>query len=102
MESKNPDENGRIRIQTGEEDGKISIKITDSGAGISDESLDKMFDPFFTTKGLGKGTGLGLSIVSGIVKKHNGEISVESIPGETTFTVSLPVDNGNGGTSNEQ
>ena len=63
--------------------------------------MSKMFDPFFTTKGIGKGTGLGLSIVSGIVTKHNGEISVDSRPGKTTFTVSLPVEQSNGVSDHE-
>ena len=53
-----------------------------------------MFDPFFTTKGIGKGTGLGLSIVTGIVKKHKGEIIVASVSGKTTITVKLPKENG--------
>jgi signal transduction histidine kinase len=76
------------------------VQIADNGVGISPENTTKMFDPFYTTKGIGKGTGLGLSIVSGIVKKHNGQISVDSMPGKTTFTVSLPINNGNGAAIN--
>ena len=96
MESKNQDQMGKIRIETREEDSWVRVQITDSGAGISEEDTSKIFDPFFTTKGIGQGTGLGLSIVSGIVKKHNGHISVDSIPGRTAFTVSLPIKSGNG------
>ena len=102
MESQNPDEKGKIRIETGEQDDWIRVHITDNGVGIPAENTSKMFDPFYTTKGIGKGTGLGLSIVSGIVKKHNGHISVDSLPGETTFTVSLPIKNEKGAGNNGQ
>jgi signal transduction histidine kinase len=65
-------------------------QISDTGHGIQPEHLDKIFDPFFTTKEVGQGTGLGLSISYGIVKKHNGDISVESSPEQgTTFTLTL-------------
>ena len=60
--------------------------------GIPEEVLPRIFDPFFTTKAPGEGTGLGLNISHGIVvEKHNGEISVESRPGATRFTVKLPI-----------
>jgi signal transduction histidine kinase len=100
VESKNRDEKGKIRIETSAQDGWVTVQIADNGVGISPENTSKMFDPFYTTKGLGKGTGLGLSIVSGIIKKHKGQISVDSIPGKTTFTVSLPIKNGNGAAIN--
>jgi PAS domain S-box-containing protein len=96
VESKNQDEKGKIGIETRAQDDWIKVQITDNGVGISPENSSKMFDPFYTTKEIGKGTGLGLSIVSGIIKKHNGQISAASIPGNTTFTVSLPIKNGNG------
>jgi signal transduction histidine kinase len=55
--------------------------------------MDKIFDPFFTTKPTGMGTGLGLAVSYGIIKDHDGEIAVESAPGQgSTFTVKLPVD----------
>lgn len=70
----------------------ISCSIRDTGKGIRPEDLDKIFDPFFTTKEVGQGTGLGLSISYGIIKKHGGEISVESKAGQgATFTLILPV-----------
>ncbi|MFT5617755.1 MAG: signal transduction histidine kinase [Arenicella sp.] len=69
------------------------IRIKDSGMGIEPAVKSQIFEPFFTTKEVGKGTGLGLSIVHGIIKKHNGEIQVESEIGEgTSFTISLPLD----------
>ena len=69
----------------------VVIHIADSGCGISEENLDRIFEPFFTTKEGGEGTGLGLSIVLGIVKSHNGFITVDSIMGKgTTVRVFLP------------
>ncbi len=69
----------------------ILAKITDSGPGIPDEIQEKIFDPFFTTKPPGEGSGLGLNIVQKIIDRHQGRIQVESQPGETTFSVFLPV-----------
>ncbi|MBI5245847.1 MAG: hypothetical protein HY923_01600 [Elusimicrobia bacterium] len=68
----------------------ILLKVVDDGAGIPPAVAAKIFDPFFTTKPIGQGTGLGLSLVSEIVEKHSGEVSVESRPGRTAFTVKLP------------
>lgn len=70
----------------------VSISVSDNGAGIAQEHLDKIFDPFFTTKEIGKGTGLGLSTVHAIVKGHGGFITVSSKLNEgSTFTLFLPV-----------
>jgi two-component system NtrC family sensor kinase len=70
----------------------IEIKVQDTGHGISKENMSKIFDPFFTTKETGHGVGLGLAISYGIVKEHNGSISVESeLEKGTTFTVSFPL-----------
>ncbi len=83
---------GVIRVKTWVENGNIFISIGDTGSGISPESLTKIFDPFYTTKEIGKGTGLGLSISYDIIKKHGGEIKVESQVGiGTTFTMYIPV-----------
>ena len=83
---------GTIRIETaGQEDGRVEIRVRDTGPGIPKEIQARLFEPFFTTKPAGKGTGLGLSVTYGIVKDHKGEILVESEPGQgATFIIRLP------------
>ncbi len=83
---------GTLTIDAREENGSIMVSITDSGSGIPEEVKAKIFQPFFTTKPPGEGSGLGLDIVRKIVEKHGGVIEFKSIPGQTTFTVSLPID----------
>lgn len=69
----------------------VEMAFADTGHGISEENMERIFDPFFTTKEVGHGTGLGLAISYGIVKEHDGWISVESKIGKgTTFTVRFP------------
>ncbi len=83
---------GRIVIRTGREDEQVWIEVADDGCGIPPANLQKIFDPFFTTKPVGKGTGLGLSLSYGIVKNHNGTLTVDSEPGRgTTFRITLPI-----------
>ena len=83
---------GDIKIKTRQLNNTCFIEIIDNGVGIKEENLGKIFDPFFTTKEIGKGTGLGLSISYNIIKKHNGNFSVNSIPNkETSFTIELPL-----------
>jgi nitrogen-specific signal transduction histidine kinase/ActR/RegA family two-component response regulator len=69
---------------------RVELTVTDTGTGMTEEVRAQIFDPFFTTKGPG-GSGLGLSVSYGIIKRHGGDISVQSAPGTgTTFTVALP------------
>ncbi len=87
---------GNLEITIDGNEDEILLEISDTGIGIPRENLAKIFDPFFTTKQLGKGTGLGLAVTYGIVKMHNGDISVRSNADEaegptgTAFTVKLP------------
>jgi signal transduction histidine kinase len=87
---------GTLTIRTVDEPDEVKFIISDTGAGISKEHLARIFEPFFTTKAPGKGTGLGLAVTFGIIKMHQGQISVTSNadpaagPTGTSFTVSLP------------
>jgi signal transduction histidine kinase len=82
---------GELRVRTYRDDGCAVVEIGDNGPGISDEVQPRIFEPFFTTKGVGEGTGLGLDTVQRIVKKHRGNIEVNSSPGDTRFQIWLPL-----------
>lgn len=87
------DGEGTITMRTWQRDPEsVCIAISDTGQGIPAEILPRIFEPFFTTKKIGQGTGLGLSISYGIIKRHAGDIRVESDVGNgTTFTLTLPL-----------
>jgi len=82
---------GHLKIETFKEDNCIGVKVKDTGDGIPEAVRDRIFDPFFTTKGV-QSTGLGLSVSYGIINRHRGTISVDSVEGGgTTFTIKIPI-----------
>ena len=92
---------GKLRLSatnevlSGDPDGlrgeHVALRVSDSGGGMSPETMERVFEPFFTTKGFGEGTGLGLSQVFGFAKQLGGAVAVESKLGEgSTFTIYLP------------
>lgn len=86
------DEHGTITLRTGTEGERVWVEVADTGKGVPPENLSRLFEPFFTTKPVGTGTGLGLSVSYSIVKKHHGEITVDSSVGAgSAFRVWLPI-----------
>jgi len=85
------DGKGELHIRTYQEDACAVVEIGDNGPGIPPEIQSRIFEPFFTTKGVGQGTGLGLDTVQRIIRKHQGNIQVDSKPGETRFQIWLPL-----------
>jgi len=90
--------NGGGTLQLSTQNGdSVSVRVSDTGSGITQEHIQRIYDPFFTTKtapaeGQNRGTGLGLSVTYGIIQEHAGNIRVESRPGEgTTFTLDFPL-----------
>ena len=83
---------GTLTVRTSRDDGHAVVEVTDTGSGIPADIVSRIFEPFFTTKAIGEGTGLGLDITWKIVvNRHRGDVRVASRPGETTFTVRLPL-----------
>lgn len=88
------DTGGTLTIRTCREgDNLARVEICDTGPGIPEDVREHIFEPFFTTKPFGEGTGLGLDLAFNIVvKKHRGDLRVESVPGDTRFIVLLPLE----------
>jgi len=82
---------GTLALRTARENDFVLVEIADNGPGIPGNIQSRIFDPFFTTKGVGEGTGLGLDVVSRIVKNFGGQISVQSVSGDTRFQVRIPI-----------
>ena len=86
-------EGGKLTVATrfDREKDRIEIRVSDTGAGIPEEDVERIFEPFYTTKAEGKGVGLGLSVAYGIIRQHQGEIHFQSEVGEgTQVTIHLP------------
>ncbi|WP_370616892.1 ATP-binding protein [Mumia qirimensis] len=84
---------GTLTLTTRRVEDWCEVVVADTGPGIAPEIRQRIFEPFFTTKAVGEGTGLGLDISWRIVvKKHHGDLQVESEPGDTRFTVRIPYD----------
>lgn len=89
IEAMEPGGRLRVEISDSEENGRLNIRIADTGKGIAETDLPKIFDPYFTTKS--SGTGLGLAIAHNIVEAMGGGIEVKSRPGKgTTFRITIP------------
>jgi signal transduction histidine kinase len=88
------DSGGTLTVRTSRENEKMArVEICDTGPGVPDDVRERIFEPFFTTKPVGEGTGLGLDLAWNIVvKKHRGDLRVESVPGDTRFIVLLPLE----------
>jgi PAS domain S-box-containing protein len=83
---------GLLTIRSRQDGAWLALQFEDNGGGMSKATIAHIFEPFFTTKTVGEGMGMGLSITFGIIEKHHGTISVESIEGEgTCFTIRLPL-----------
>jgi signal transduction histidine kinase len=82
---------GEVVVRASREGAWVVVRIIDDGPGITPDIQGRIFDPFFTTKPIGQGTGLGLDITRRIVRRHDGQVELDSRPGRTEFRVMLPV-----------
>ncbi len=92
MRAGGDDASGVLKIRTWKSGAQVGVSFTDTGPGMSADTVRRIFDPFFTTKEAGEGTGLGLTISYGIIEEHGGRIWAESAPRKgTTFSIELPL-----------
>ena len=85
---------GQLRFRTRGNSKRVRLDVSDTGVGMTDETLRSCLEPFFTTKG-GRGSGLGLAMSYGIIRRHGGTIAIKSkVDKGTTFTIYLPVPKG--------
>ncbi|HSF89510.1 MAG TPA: ATP-binding protein [Saprospiraceae bacterium] len=85
------DTNGELTIETAVNEKDVLVRIRDNGHGIPPEVLPHIFEPYYTTKDVGEGSGIGLDIVQRVIRNHLGQIHVTSVPGNTEFTIVLPL-----------
>lgn len=86
-----PAQGGELTLRTRQEGGFVQVFLIDNGSGIPAEVLPHIFEPFYTTKQAGAGSGLGLDIAQRIIRQHDGQLQVQSVPGRTEFCAWLPV-----------
>lgn len=86
------EQGGILKISTSSNEKSVFVKIEDNGIGMDEATKKKIFEPFFTTKDVGEGTGLGMSIAYNTIRRHQGEIQINSTPGlGTEFILELPI-----------
>lgn len=84
--------NGTLTIDVYPKESFVCVRFTDTGTGIENKNMNRIWEPFFSTKDRGEGSGIGLTVVKRVVERHGGNIEIQSEPGKTVFTISLPID----------
>jgi two-component system nitrogen regulation sensor histidine kinase GlnL len=88
-------EGGELSLRAAVEEGQLRVVVRDSGPGIPPEIQDHIFRPYFSTKD--RGTGIGLTLAEKLVRQHRGQLDFRTAPGGTSFTITLPINEQNGG-----
>ena len=79
-----------VVVSAARENGQVKLEVSDSGLGIRRQTMPHIFEPFFTSSDRAQGAGLGLAIARELAERMSGELSVRSVPGSTTFSLTLP------------